>query len=132
MKLWKLVPFATALVILHAQTPTIITTPHQDPGTAAPASSEPIYRVVIVQGSAKAINYRNIKHTTEIELKGTVLAPQAVGEAKIKSEDGAIHIKAKVKDLPLASSFGGEFLTYVLWGVSPEGRASMAPTHMGF
>ena len=124
MKLWKLVPFATALVILQAQTPIIITTPTQDPGTQAPAQAEPIYRVVIVQGSAKAINYRDIKHTTEISLQGTVLAPKAIGEAKVKSENGVIHIKAKVKDLPLASSFGGEFLTYVLWGVSPEGRAT--------
>lgn len=42
----------------------------------------------------------------------------------MKSEGGAIHITAKFKNLPPASTFGGEFLTYVLWGISPEGRAT--------
>ena len=124
MNLWKTVPFFTALVIMQAQTPTILTTPAQNSGNPTPATAEPLYRVVVVQGAAKAINYRNLKSTTDIDLKGTVLASQAMGEAKVKSEGGTIHIKVKVKDLPQASSFGGEFLTYVLWGISPEGRAT--------
>jgi outer membrane protein OmpA-like peptidoglycan-associated protein len=84
----------------------------------------PLYRVFVVQGSARAINYRNLKSSTEIELKGTVLAPGAKGEAKVKSDAGTIHILAKVKDLPKASTYGNEYLTYVLWGISPEGRST--------
>jgi outer membrane protein OmpA-like peptidoglycan-associated protein len=112
------------MLVLNAQTPIIISTPAQSPGATMPANTEPLYRVTIVQGSAKAINYRNLKSSTKIELKGTALAQAAMGEAKVKSEGGAIHIGIKVKDLPLASSFGSEFLTYVVWGISPEGRAT--------
>ena len=124
MNFWKTVPFASALLVLQAQTPVALSTPEPAPGASLPLTAEPLYRIVVVQGSAKAINYRNLKSSTKIELVGTVLAQKAVGQAKIKSADGAIHIKVKAKDLPLASSFGGEFLTYVLWGVSPEGRAT--------
>jgi outer membrane protein OmpA-like peptidoglycan-associated protein len=42
----------------------------------------------------------------------------------MKNEGGTIHITAKVKNLPPASTFGGEYMTYVLWGISPEGRAT--------
>ncbi|MBI1752674.1 MAG: OmpA family protein [Acidobacteria bacterium] len=90
----------------------------------AQTTSVPLYRVTVVQGSARAINYRNLKHSTEIDLLGTVLVANASGEARVKSEDGAIEITAKFKNLPPATTFGGEFLTYVLWGISPEGRAS--------
>jgi outer membrane protein OmpA-like peptidoglycan-associated protein len=110
MKLWKTIPFATALLVLQAQ--------------GAPPTNVPLYRVTVVQGSAKAINYRNLKRSTEIELKGTVLAQIAEGEARIKSDDGKIEIKAKFKHLPAASSFGDGYLTYVLWGISTEGRAT--------
>ncbi|MDP1831844.1 MAG: OmpA family protein [Geothrix sp.] len=80
--------------------------------------------MTVVQGSAKAINYRNLKSSARIDLMGTVLVRNASGVATVKVEDGGIHITAKVKNLPPASSFGGEFLTYVLWGISPEGRAT--------
>ena len=122
MNFWKTVPFAAALAVLQAQSPTV--TPLPSAPESAPEGSAHLYRVVIVQGSSLAINYRNMKHTTEIELKGTALAGGARGEAKLKSEDGAIQIKVKVKDLPAASGFGAEYLTYVLWAVSPEGRAT--------
>jgi outer membrane protein OmpA-like peptidoglycan-associated protein len=112
MNYWKTIPFAAALLVLQAQAP-----------VGQPASV-PLYQVTIVQGSAKAINYHNMKHSTKIELKGTALAAAAKGTAKVKSEDGRFEITAKVEDLPLASTFGGEYLTYVLWGVSPEGRAT--------
>ncbi|HTL98136.1 MAG TPA: OmpA family protein [Holophagaceae bacterium] len=84
----------------------------------------PLYRVVVVQGSAKAINYRDLKSSTRIDLKGTVLCPGASGRAGIETEHGGIEVTVKVKDLPSASTFGNEFLTYVLWGISTEGRAT--------
>ncbi|WP_306590472.1 OmpA family protein [Geothrix sp. 21YS21S-4] len=126
MNIWKTLPLATALLAAQAQSPSAIPMPTQDPAHMAQAqpTTVPLYRVVVVQGSAKAINYRNLKSSTEIDLLGTVLVSNASGEAKVKSKDGGIQITAKVKNLPPASSFGGEFLTYVMWGISPEGRAT--------
>lgn len=122
MNIWKTLPFTTALLVAQAGTPAL--QPVSNPNLAPQVASVPLYRVTVVQGSAKAINYRNMKHSTEIDLLGTVLVPHATGEARVKSEDGAIQVTAKFKNLPAASTFGGEFLTYVLWGISPEGRAT--------
>ena len=121
MKFWQTIPFATALLVLQAQNPLV--TPISSPTTATPAIV-PLYRVTVVQGSAKAVNYGDLRFSTKIDLKGTVLLPAASGVAKMKSKDGGIHITAKFKNLPPASTFGGEFLTYVMWGVSTEGRAT--------
>jgi outer membrane protein OmpA-like peptidoglycan-associated protein len=126
MFMWKTIPFMTALLVAQAGTPTVAPTPYLNaaPSPQAQSTTVPLYRVTVVQGSAKAINYRNLKHSTEIDLLGTVLVANATGEARVKSEDGAIQISAKFKNLPPASSFGGEFLTYVVWGISPEGSAT--------
>jgi outer membrane protein OmpA-like peptidoglycan-associated protein len=125
MNLWKSIPIMTALLVAQAGSPVgaLLAGPNPFPQVAQTASV-PLYRVTVVQGSAKAINYRNLKHSTEIDLLGTVLVANASGEAKVKAGDGAIQIAAKVKNLPPASSFGGEFMTYVLWGISPEGSAT--------
>jgi outer membrane protein OmpA-like peptidoglycan-associated protein len=124
MHLWKSIPFMTALLVAQAGTPTTAPSPNQNAPQVVQTASVPLYRVTVVQGSAKAINYRNLKHSTEIDLLGTVLVANATGEARVKGGDGAIQIAAKVKNLPPASSFGGEFMTYVLWGISPEGSAT--------
>jgi len=127
MNLWTTIPLATALLVAQSTTASAArprSGPSQNPMVTAQPGSVPLYRVVVVQGSARAINYRNLKHSTEIDMLGTVLVPNASGEAKVKSEDGGIQITAKFKNLPPASTFGGEFLTYVLWGISPEGRAT--------
>ena len=124
MKFWKAIPFAAALVVAQAHTPLITHISNPNPNPQAPPPSIPLYRVTIVHGSAKAINYRNLKFSTQIDLKGTALCSNASGEATMKNEGGTVHITAKVKNLPPASTFGGEFLTYVLWGISPEGRAT--------
>ena len=125
MKIWKTIPFATALLVLQAQAPPVTTLSTSSSNlSSTPAGSVPLYRVTVIQGSAKAINYRNLKNSTKIDLKGTVLSPETSGVAKIKSEDGKIQITAKFKKLPLASTFGGAFLTYVMWGISTEGRAT--------
>lgn len=128
MNLWKSIPFTAALLAAQAGTPNTAPIPHPslnlDPSPQAQTASVPLYRVTVVQGSAKAINYRNLKSSTKIDLMGTVLVRNASGVAAVKSKNGAIEIDAKVKNLPPASTFGGEFLTYVLWGISTEGRAT--------
>ena len=90
----------------------------------APPASVPLYRVTVVQNSAKAINYRYLKASTKIDFKGTALAPAASGMAKVSSETTITLIKAKFMGLPAPSRFGAEYLTYVLWAISPEGRAA--------
>lgn len=120
MKLWRVAPFVILTLAVQAQS--YPAAPSQP--TTISSTSVPLYQVMVVQGSAKAINYRDLKSSTKIDLKGTALLPHASGVATIKSKGGVIHIIAKVKDMPVASTFGGEFLTYVLWGVSVEGRAT--------
>jgi len=126
MNIWRTLPFMTALLAAQAGTPdnTPVPNPNLNPASQVQTASVPLYRVTVVQGSAKAINYRKLKQSTEIDLLGTVLVANASGEAKVKSENGAFQITARFKDLPSPSTFGGEFLTYVLWGISPEGRAT--------
>jgi outer membrane protein OmpA-like peptidoglycan-associated protein len=126
MNHWKTIPFMTALLVAQAGTPAVAGSLYRHVSFSPQAQpvTVPLYRVTVVQGSAKAINYRNLKHATEIDLLGTVLVSNASGEAKVKNEDGAVQITAKFKNLPPASTFGGEFLTYVVWSISPEGSAT--------
>jgi outer membrane protein OmpA-like peptidoglycan-associated protein len=49
--------------------------------------------------------------------------PRGYGELKIQSKNGRVEVEAKVGALDQASRFGLEYLTYVLWAVSPQGRA---------
>jgi outer membrane protein OmpA-like peptidoglycan-associated protein len=85
--------------------------------------SSPLYRVTVVARTTKAINYRHLSGPTKIDFAGTVLLPLAKGDAKVEGKRGAIRIQAQFEKLQPASRFGPEFLTYVLWAVSPEGRA---------
>jgi outer membrane protein OmpA-like peptidoglycan-associated protein len=97
--------------------------------TPAPAAdnqkqqSSPLYRVTVVARTTKAINYRHLSGPTQIDFRGTVLLPFSKGQAWVESKRGAIRIQAQFDKLEPATRFGPEFLTYVLWAVSPEGRA---------
>jgi outer membrane protein OmpA-like peptidoglycan-associated protein len=86
--------------------------------------SSPLYRVTVVARTTKAINYSHAKGSTPIDFKGTVLMPFAKGEAKVEGKKGVISISAKFEKLSPATQYGPQFLTYVLWAVTPEGRAS--------
>lgn len=80
-------------------------------------------RVTLVVRTTKAINYRHLSGPTQIDFRGTVLQSQAHGEARVESKRGAVRIQAQFEKLEPASRFGSGFLTYVLWAISPEGRA---------
>ncbi|MDE3170807.1 MAG: OmpA family protein [Acidobacteriota bacterium] len=86
--------------------------------------SSPLYSVTVEARSTKAINYRHAKGSTTVGFKGTVLAPFTKGEAKVETKRGVVSIEAKFEKLLPATQYGGQFLTYVLWAVTPEGRAS--------
>src|SRR5205085_4478445 len=83
----------------------------------------PLYRVTVVSRSTTAINYRHRSGATKINFKGTALMPKARGEAKVESKQGYIEIEVEFDDLSPATQFGPEYLTYVMWAISPEGRA---------
>jgi outer membrane protein OmpA-like peptidoglycan-associated protein len=82
-----------------------------------------IYRVKVVQHNLDCINYLHRSGSTTIGFEGTPLLPNARGEAKVTSERGGITIEAKFDGLTPANGFGKEYLTYVLWAISPDGRA---------
>ena len=89
----------------------------------AAQESGPLSRVTLVVRTTKAINYRHLSGPTRIDFRGTVLQSQARGEAQVESRRGAVRVQAKFEKLEPASRFGSGFLTYVLWAISPEGRA---------
>ncbi|HEV2201994.1 MAG TPA: OmpA family protein [Bryobacteraceae bacterium] len=82
----------------------------------------PIYRVTVVERTVKAINYQYLSGPTKIDLRGTVLLPYAKGEATVESRPGRTEIEATFDGLSGPQRFGGEYLTYVLWAITPEGR----------
>ena len=82
----------------------------------------PVFRVTVVDRSTKAVNYQHRSGPTEIGFQGTSLMPEARGEAIVNSKQGRIEIKARMERLTPAGQFGPEYLTYVLWAVTPGGR----------
>ena len=110
--------------ILSAQTPQA-PNPTQQSGVAVTAApSVPIYRVTVVARTTKAINYNHRSGPTNIDFRGTALMPAARGEAKVESKQGVIKIDARMHDLQPATTYGPEYLTYVMWAITPEGRAT--------
>ncbi|MGH9444420.1 MAG: OmpA family protein [Terriglobia bacterium] len=87
-------------------------------------SSVPIYRITVVGRTVPAINYRTLAGTTSIAFRGTSLMPKASGKARITSRLSATTIQADFKNLEPPTSFGPEYLTYVLWAITPDGRAT--------
>jgi outer membrane protein OmpA-like peptidoglycan-associated protein len=82
----------------------------------------PIYRVEVVSRTAKAINYRHRSGSTKVDFRGTALMPRATGDAKVESKQGYLEVDAHFKNMDPASKYGPEYLTYVLWAITPEGR----------
>lgn len=88
------------------------------------AGSPPIYRVTVTARTAKAVNYQHRSGATKVDFRGTELLAGARGEAKVESKQGYIEIEVEFDDLQPANKLGAEYLTYVLWAITPEGRTS--------
>jgi outer membrane protein OmpA-like peptidoglycan-associated protein len=84
----------------------------------------PTFRVTVVGRTTEAVNYHFRSGSTKVDLKGTELMPDATGTAKVESHLGRIGLDVKVNHLESPQRFGTEYLTYVLWAITPEGRAS--------
>ena len=83
----------------------------------------PVFRVSVVSRSVQAVNYRHRSGSTKMDFAGTDLMRSADGVAQVNSKRGSIEIEAEFGGLDRPTSFGNEYLTYVLWAISPEGRA---------
>ena len=112
-----IIPFG----LLYAQVPNPT---QQRPLTPADTGQPmPVFRVTVVSRTIKAINYHHRTGTTRIDFRGTELMPPAKGQARVESRMGSTKIDTEVEHLEPAGKFGPEFLTYVLWAITPEGRA---------
>jgi len=131
-RLARVFAVAGALGVLAASWPAAGDAQEPNPtsvGTPAPENAVTqkdgifIYRVKVVQRDLDAVNYLHRSGSTTIGFKGTTLLPGGKGEAKVTSERGGITINARFEGLTPANGFGHEYLTYVLWAISPDGRA---------
>jgi outer membrane protein OmpA-like peptidoglycan-associated protein len=86
-----------------------------------------MYQMVLVDRTVKAVKYAHRSGSTKINFEGTDLMSSAKGEAKVDSHRGAMEVKVEFWNMQKPTSFGGEYLTYVLWAISPEGR----PVNLG-
>jgi len=89
----------------------------------AQTRSVPIYKVTVIGRTVSAVNYQYRSGPTQIDFRGTVLLPSAKGEATVESKAGRTEIDAHFEHLAPAQQFGAEYLTYVLWAITPEGHA---------
>ncbi|MGC1414120.1 MAG: OmpA family protein [Candidatus Acidiferrum sp.] len=95
----------------------------QTQSPAQPGDPIPTYRVSVVSRTAEAVSYKHRGGSTHVDFQGTDLMPSASGEAKVESKRGVLGIEAEFGNLDRPTTFGNEYLTYVLWAISPEGRS---------
>ncbi len=88
-----------------------------------PPGDQPVFRVTVVERTTNAVSYRHRSGWTKVDLHGTPLAPEATGHADVNSRPGYIEIKSQMHHLESAQRYGPEYLTYVLWAITPEGRS---------
>lgn len=83
----------------------------------APSSS-------LISKSTVAIGFPIGGGSTKVDLKGTELMPEANGQAKVeaKAKAGITSLEVTISGLTPPTKLGAEYLTYVLWVVTPEGR----------
>jgi hypothetical protein len=104
-----------ATIVLSAAT--VLSAAQTPPAVSAPAKTGIVWR------TTKAMHYREQGGSVKIAFQGTNLMSGASGEAKIEGKKISLEIDARFQGLEDATKFGLEYLTYVLWAVSPQGRA---------
>ena len=101
--------------------------PQVSQAAAIRADQTSMYQMILVDRTVKAVKYAHRSGSTKIDFEGTDLMAGARGEAKVDSHRGAMEIKVEFSNMQKPTTFGGEYLTYVLWAISPEGR----PVNLG-
>ena len=124
---------AVLSICAMAQEPTEQSAPAGQSGEATPADQTtpvnqngqvPTYHVTVVSRTTKAINYRHRGGETKVDFRGTELMAQGKGSAQVEGKGGRLAVDANFEHVRPARDFGPEYLTYVLWAITPEGRAS--------
>ncbi len=118
MKTKLLLAVAVALSL-----PAVAQTNSQTVVAAGNSNSIPTFRITVISRSVQAVNYKHRSGSSKLDFAGTDLMPSANGVAEVNSKRGSIAIEAEFGDLAKPTTFGNEYLTYVLWAISPEGRA---------
>ncbi|HLJ86094.1 MAG TPA: OmpA family protein [Candidatus Angelobacter sp.] len=90
---------------------------------ASAQQNQPTYRVTMVPRTITAINYEH-RQSSKIDFQGSPLLPLAKGVARVTGEQGRTAIDAEFTRLESARKFGPEYLTYVLWAITPEGKTN--------
>jgi outer membrane protein OmpA-like peptidoglycan-associated protein len=98
-----------------------VSVPNGGNPTSTDANGTPIYTVNTVERDLPAVNYFHRSEATKVGLQGTELMSGAKGEAKVQSERGRLTIDVHFEGLTPANGFGNEYLTYVLWAITPDG-----------
>ncbi len=111
-------------VNLCAQDPNPTDPNPQNPQTAAQFgdTTTPLYKIQVVARDIPAINFFHRNGSTKIGFQGTSLMPSAKGTAKVDAKLGRTTIAMNLEGLTPANGFGPEYLTYVIWAITPEGR----------
>jgi outer membrane protein OmpA-like peptidoglycan-associated protein len=91
---------------------------------AAAQNKKEIPAADVISKSIKAVGYEVGGGGTKVIFLGTSSAPQASGEAKVEAKTGGTSIELKVTAMPQPTTLGAEFLTYVLWTVTPDGNTT--------
>jgi len=112
--------FAAAIVLSLSA---VAQTYSQTTGDVEHMNATPMFRVTVISRSVQAVNYRHRSGASKVDFAGTELMPSANGVAEVNSKRGSIEIEAEFGGLQRPTTFGTEYLTYVLWAISPEGRA---------
>lgn len=93
------------------------------------STAKPAYlkAVDVMEKDGQILSYRYLGGTTEVAMRGTALAPDARIRLKVESRPGFVELdinRGQIFGLKPASQFGKDFLTYVLWAVSVDGKAA--------
>jgi outer membrane protein OmpA-like peptidoglycan-associated protein len=128
----------TAVYVLLLALPLAAQTAGQNPAEpaeaaetsrAAPEEVEhldetPLFQADVVARTVKAINYQYQRGATKVDFVGSPTMPRAGGQAKVEGKRGYYEIEAEFRGLESPARFGSEYLTFVLWSISPDGRSS--------
>jgi len=96
-------------------------------GTAEAQTKREVPPANVISKSIKAVGYEVGGGSTKMLFVGTSAAPNASGEAKVEAKTAGTNIELKIKAMPQPTALGAEFLTYVLWTITPDG----SPTNLG-
>jgi outer membrane protein OmpA-like peptidoglycan-associated protein len=107
--------------------PLALSTFAQDAASSTPIDTKGLYQVNVIPRTVTSVNYRDHSGSTKVNFQGTDLMLQAKGTAKVESKAGRLAIGVDLEGLTPATNFGPQYLTYVLWAITPDGR----PNNLG-